>query len=197
MAQDQVSNSPNAQAGLLAQRLRSPRQLRTELQSLVVKELLGPRGGPVEEFDERPRDRYLIGMLAAKNKLIPAAEMDALAEDGEASGEDGATDDTPPAADSLFPSSIGLTCTVDGQAEQLLVTARWRRYLGEKSETLTTEKGNPAVVWKRYPKGNIARKVPLAEGDLAAPVLDPNQPEVYLQGQVRRLEGDWIVSLFW
>ena len=33
-------------------------------------------------------------MIAPKNKLIRAAEMDPLAEDGEGSVEDGATDDS-------------------------------------------------------------------------------------------------------
>ncbi len=185
------------QPGMLAQRVPAPRQLRAELEDLVAKELLGPRGGPEEEvIDGRIQDRYLIGMLAPKNKFVRASEMDSLAEDGEGSVEDGATDDSALPTDTLYPSSIGLTCTVHGEATQLLVTARWGRYAREKSKTATTAQGNPTTVWKRYPMGNVGKVIALAEGDIAAIAVDPNQPEVYVQGLVRKLEGDWIVSLF-
>jgi len=74
--------------------------LRAELDALVAKELFGPRGGPEEEATEdRVRDRYLVGMLAPKNKLLRAAEMDTLADDGDGTVEDGATDDSVPAVD--------------------------------------------------------------------------------------------------
>ena len=127
------ADSPAAQPGLLAQRTVGPRQLRAELEDLVAKELLGPRGGPDEEVTEsRLQDRYLVGMLAPKNKLIRAAEMDVLADDGDGSVEEGATDDSALPVDSLYPSSIGLTCTIHSEARQILVTARWGRYAREK-----------------------------------------------------------------
>lgn len=51
------------QPGLLAQRTVGPRQLRAELEDLVGKELLGPRGGPDEEVTEsRLQDRYLADL---------------------------------------------------------------------------------------------------------------------------------------
>lgn len=183
--------------GLLAATIPSPVALRAELEELVLKELLGPRGGPYEEVTEsRLQDRYLVGMLAPKNKVVRAAEMDTLAEDGEGSVEDGTTDDGALPADSLHPSSIGLTCVVQGQTKKILVRARWGRYAREKSETLTTDKGNPTTVWKRYPMGNVSIALSLVEGDIAPLIADPNQPEVIIQGQVRKLEDDWIVSLF-
>lgn len=43
----------------------SPMQLRAALEEMVVKDLLGPAGGPNEEVYERNvRDRYLVGVLA-------------------------------------------------------------------------------------------------------------------------------------
>ena len=43
----------------------SPAALREELQSMVLRDLLGPAGGEDEELDEaRVRERYLVGMLA-------------------------------------------------------------------------------------------------------------------------------------
>ena len=98
--------------------------------------------------------------------------------------------------DSLAPAAIGLTCTVDGACTQLMVTPRWGRYAREKSDTVTTAAGNPKVVWRRYPMGGKALPVPLAEGDVASMPADPGQPDVVVRGRVRRLEGDWVVSLF-
>jgi len=167
------ADSPAVQPGLLAQRTVGPRQLRAELEDLVAKELLGPRGGPDEEVTEsRLQDRYLVGMLAPKNKLIRAAEMDVLADDSEGSVEEGTTDDSALPVDSLYPSSIGLTCTIHSEARQILVNARWGRYAREKSETATTPQGNPTTVWKRHPMGNVGKVIALAEGDIAPMALD-------------------------
>ena len=194
---NETSQIANEVGGLLAQAIPSPTTLRAELEDLVQKELLGPRGGPEEEVkDERLHDRYLVGMLAPKNRRIRAAEMDTLAEDGAGSVEDGATDDSALPADSLYPSSIGLTCTVAGEVAEIVVAAHWGRYLREKSEHLVTDKGNPAMVWKRYPMGRDDLVIPLVEGEVAPIPLDERQPDVVLQGLVRKLDGDWIISLF-
>ena len=47
-------------------RVPSPSELRSELEEMVIRELLGPAGGADEEVHEhlRVRDRYLVGMLA-------------------------------------------------------------------------------------------------------------------------------------
>src|ERR1039458_2832294 len=42
--------------------------LREQLQQTVVNDFLGPAGGPDEELDERPRDRYIVGMLAPRSR---------------------------------------------------------------------------------------------------------------------------------
>lgn len=172
-------------------------QLRAELEELVERELLGPRGGADEEVAEtRVQDRYLVGMLSPRNRRLRANEMDVLADDEFASGEDGATDDVPLPTDSLSPSSIGLTCTIAGDVQSVLVIGRWGRYKRERSKTQVNDKGNPLTVWKRYPMGNVGFPIALVEGDIAPVPLDMSQPEVYLQGRVRKLNGDWVVSLF-
>ena len=44
-------------------------QLRAELESMVIKDLLGPAGGDSEEITERTvRDRYLVGVLSPSRK---------------------------------------------------------------------------------------------------------------------------------
>ena len=63
----------------------------------------------------------------------------------------------------MFPSALGLTFAVDGDAAGLLVTARWGRYLREKrgegaevedaEDTGAAPAGRPHWVWQRYPFG--------------------------------------------
>jgi hypothetical protein len=52
--------------------LPSPTKIREELEQMVLKDLLGPVGGPEEEIDEPSvRDRYLVGMLRPSGKNSP------------------------------------------------------------------------------------------------------------------------------
>ena len=181
----------------LAAFLPSPTVLRAELEDLVVKELLGPAGGADEEVDEsRVSDRYLVGILAPRRTVVRAAESDSLAADGAGTVEDGNADDLALPMDSLAPAAIGLTCTVRGDCAALAVTPRWGRYARERSATATTPTGNPKMVWKRYPMGGKPLKVTLTEGDITATPADAEQPDVVLRGRVRKLDGDWVVSLF-
>jgi hypothetical protein len=184
-------------AGTLAAALPSSVQLRAELEDLVVRELLGPAGGPEEEVDEtRISDRYLLGILAPRRTLVRASEGDSLAADGAGTVEDGAADDLALPMDSLAPAAIGLTCTVRGDASSLTVVGRWGRYSREKSESLSTAAGNPKAVWCRYPMGGKAHILPLQEGAIQALALDEEQPDVVLQGRVRKIHGNWVVSVF-
>ena len=116
----------STQLPLLAASVPTPVQLRAELEDLVERELLGPRRGPEEEIvDGGVQDAYLVGMLAPRNRRLKAGEMDSLAADGAGTVEDGNSDDVSIPADSLAPSSIGLSCTVAGDTQTLLITARW------------------------------------------------------------------------
>lgn len=181
----------------LATELKRPTVLRAELEDLVIRDLLGPAGGPDEEVDEpRVSDRYLVGTLAPKRTVVRAAESDPLASDGAGTVEDGNADDVTLPIDSLAPAAIGLTCTVSGSSTQLAVTPRWGRYAREKSATVTTDKGNPKAVWKRYPMGGQPVVIDLAQGDIQARPADPTQPDVVIRGRARKLDGDWVVSLF-
>jgi hypothetical protein len=54
-------------------------KIRAELEQMVLKDLLGPVGGPEEEIDEPSvRDRYLVGMLALKRQELSPEEFDEL-----------------------------------------------------------------------------------------------------------------------
>ena len=170
--------------------------VRAELLDAVLLDLLGPAGGPDEELDERNvRDRYLVGMLAPKRQELSPEEFDELAQGGVGSTEDGATDFTAPPAKTMFPSSFGLTFCVDKEAEALQITARWGQYLRERSETLTKDSGDHKLVWKRHPRGDTSKPMPLQAGRFNwKPV--PDIPEVYVQGLVRERGDHWSVTLF-
>src|SRR5204863_3984657 len=96
---------------------------------LVVRDILGPAGGPAEIIDEPTvRGRYLVGMLAPRSSSGIPEEYDD-ADPGGADTEDG-TADAPAskAATAMLPSSIGLTFAVAADTTALCVTARWGRY---------------------------------------------------------------------
>jgi hypothetical protein len=182
----------------LASSVPTPMALRAELEELIRADLLGPAGGENEELPRElgaPRDRYLLGMLAPRRLRLRASENDVLAEGGDEGSEDGAADDSGLATDSLMPSSIGLSCTVDGQAKHLRVSAHWGHYERLRSESQTTPTGQPAMAWKRSPRGADI-DLTLAAGEIGPMPLDVAQPGVVLRGDVRRLGADWLISLF-
>src|SRR5438309_7294794 len=114
--------------GLLTS-LPSPTKIREELERMVVRDLLGPVGGPEEEIDEPSvRDRYLVGMLAPKRQELSPEEFDELPQGGSGSAEDGTAETTSPATKTMFPSSFGMTFCVGLDARALQVSARWGHY---------------------------------------------------------------------
>ena len=91
----------------------SPTKIREELERMVLKDLLGPVGGPEEEIDEPSvRDRYLVGMLAPKRQELSPEQFDELPQGGSGSVEDGATESSSPTTKTMFPSSFGMTFCV-------------------------------------------------------------------------------------
>ena len=165
---------------------------------MVLNDLLGPAGGPEEEIDEsHVSDRYLVGMLAPHQQRLDPEEFDELAAGGDDTTEDGPADVNTPQASTLFPSSFGMTFCVTGDATALTVTARWGRYARERSQTLVHDKTDePRLVWKRKPLEGTSQPIPLREGQMAPWVVMPEQPEVVIQGTMRKNGNNWIVTLF-
>jgi len=96
-------DSNKAEREPLETQIPSPLQLRTELEEMVRRDLLGPAGGPHEEVDERNvRGRYIVGLLAPRGQSI-------LPVGGSADDQDGKTDTAILQTASMLPSSIGLT----------------------------------------------------------------------------------------
>lgn len=169
------------------------REIRDELQRLVLADLLGPLGGDDEEFSgENPIDRYPLGRLAPRGEVLEPDDQDAL--DLADAGDPNETDPEPsaPNVPSLNPAAMGFTAHIDGAADQLSVTAAWARYeftASEREETLGKR------LWRRVRQGGTV-SLPLTEGLLAPVRPDPDQPEVVVRGRARRHDGNWLVSLF-
>lgn len=176
----------------------SKRALRDELERVVLQDLLGPAGGIDEEIAENSvRDRYLVGMLAPHGEQLEPEEDDELAVTAAGTPEEGQADVNTTAARSMSPSSFGMTFTVTGDVTAIVVTARWGRYHKERSETLVTPKtGAPKMVWRREQIEAVSPPIHLSVGPLTNWQPYDEQPEVYVRGLVRQLDGDWIVTLF-
>src|SRR5260370_33380982 len=102
---------------------------REEGERMVVRDLLGPVGGPEEEVDEPSvRDRYLVGMLAPRRQELSPEEFDELPQGGSGPVEDGTAESTSPANKTMFPSSFGMTFCVCLDTQALQITARWGDY---------------------------------------------------------------------
>lgn len=198
----------------------SPLQLRDELEEMVLKELLGP-GSEEEEIIESPGTRYFVGVLAPRKRARAAAapagpvvvplspdrdddeeadgeilDGDELALGGRDTSQDGTTDQAPAQDKALIPSSFGMTFCVDLEAREIDVSAAWGQYVKQPSEYLVSEKtGNPRRVWKRYPRGGTHR-LTITDGPIARISVDPDCPEVVVQGLARKRPDHWCITLF-
>ena len=190
--------------------LPSQHQLRAELETMVLGDLLGPAGGQDEELTERNvRDRYLVGILAPSRAAGAAAKTavdeeedediplipDELSEGGNDTADDGKTDADTPVTVAHLPSSFGMTFCVDGEAKSIKVTGLWGQYKREKRVDQTDHKGNTLLVWKRYPRGG-SFEIPLKEGPIKPGTPDPEFPNIYVQGQIRQRNTHCVVTLF-
>ncbi len=203
----------------------SPLELRDQLQQMVIKDLLGPAGGP-EEIIEEPtvRGRYILGLLAPRGQSTVPDEQDELAVDGSIATQDGKPASPVPQASSMLPSSIGITFSVAPDAEAIQVTARWGRYYRapldippevgeatggeppEPNEVDATDDGaaapEPAAparvkhIWKRKQIEGISDRIPLKAGPIGPWCPDPSNQEVYVRGLARRRADAWAVTLF-
>ncbi len=175
----------------------TPSALRAEFEAMVVRDLLGPAGGPDEEVDESSvRSRYVLGALAPQRQRIEPEQDDELAPEDQGSGEDGKTDSTALQGVSLFPSSFRLTFSVAGDAPGFRITATWGWYQRRTSELQADEAGRPRRVWKRSPVEMTSPTMNLVEGPIPPWEVTPLQPGVVVQGLIRRRADTWIVTVF-
>lgn len=122
--------------------------LRGELVDLVVGELCGPAGGEDEVLvgRQRPRDRYLAGVIAPPWRATRPRRDETLTGADADNEDDGDTEEA--AARSTMPSSIGLTCHVAHGTPALVVRASWGRY----ERVPDPDEDRPDLVWRRMPE---------------------------------------------
>ncbi len=186
----------------------SDMKIREEFRQMFVGDLLGPAEGEHEKvYEPNVRNRYLVGVLAPRHPLeeglfaagkedegeedVPVIP-DELSEGGADSIDDGKTDKDVPVAYARFPSSFGITFCVAGDALAIRVEAEWGQYLKEEEED---KDGKPVRFWKRYPRGGTL-DIKLKTGEIKRQSSDPEIPDVYVQGRIRKRDDFFIVSLF-
>src|SRR4051812_46410003 len=192
--------------------VKTPRQLRAEVEQLIRDDLIGPLAGDEEELLEAPVDRYLLGLLAPRFNLSspatgPRGENGAASEEGSImadaqpddslaggsinsdSDEEGSAEDRPPAADQLVPSAFGLTFAVEADCAELTLEASWGAYLPHTSDEKLDWAGRPARVWLRRPCGGQVTIAVDREGPIGPVVPDDGEPEVVVRGIARDREG--------
>src|SRR5688500_12340452 len=181
----------------LAESVPSAYDIRTKLESAIVNDLLGPAGGAEEEvFEQNVTDRYLVGMLAPKQTTFEVQESDddyALA--GDDTAQDGKVETDVPIAQTMFPSSMGMTFSVRGDVKQFIVSCVWGQYDRVRSRTVIQKEGRGELCWRRTPIKS-STVITLDEGPIEPWIIDPKYDEVYVQGITRKQGDDWIVTLF-
>jgi hypothetical protein len=168
--------------------------LRAELEDMVLKDLLGPAGGPDEIVEEDVvRRRYILGLLGPKGQSAVPDEDDGLAIGGAGTDQDGkAASPIAPTA-SMLPSSFGLTFSVGAQTETIQVTVRWGYY---RRVSQTDAAGESKRVWQRTPIEGTSDPIPLKVGKTKRWYPDPENEKVFVGGLIRKYDSSWTITLF-
>lgn len=166
-----------------------------------IEGLSGPLAEDASNIEEEPTD---LDIHSGRHE--PGAEFDSTS--GRVTPDDSAGDEIEAASNqSLVPSSFGMTFCVAGDVKAVELEARWGRYerdydteiykIRRNRETGEQEDGPRARVWQRIPCGGKLT-LPLQEGVIANVGLDPENPEVRLQGTIRPLNkgGDRLITVF-
>ena len=130
-----------------------------------------------------------------RRRVVAPEEQDDLAVAGVDSAEEGAAESLAQTA-TFYPASFGLTFCVTGETRALRVRASWGRYQRVPSATLLNKSGNPKLIWRREPMGEVIDALPLRAGPIDPIAPDFRQPEVIVRGLIRRLGAHWIITLF-
>lgn len=177
------------------------RQIRAELERLVVEDLYGPADGDEHEelpSGERPVDRYILGRLAPNGALIQPEEQDGLADSGVFDSDEpdvddtGSTDPDAPAAPSMFCSAHGFTVCVEPQTTRLHARASWARYISVDNP----DPEKQGKIYRREPHRGETEIPVDRDGEFGPFDLDPDQPGVCVRGRVRTYGGLRLVTVF-
>lgn len=143
-------------------------KVRDELQKYIADDLLGPWGGPAETLhrdSSGPGERYIVGRIGPRHDNSAGGDphdVEPQSMDSELGGDSEPSDPElqdrlTPQAGKLWPSSMGLSCTVAGDTHALSVAASWGLYRRTQE---VGDDGIPHSVWSREP-AHVEQEVPL------------------------------------
>lgn len=151
------------------------------------------------------KDEKVVDLEPHTGRHDPGSDFDSAT--GRVDAESDAADEVDASNNqSLVPSSFGMTFCVDGDVASLRVVAEWGRYERLEDHEYTRKRKDPETgeeketkckVWQRIPSGG-SFELPLVEGLISPLAPDPENPEVVVQGHVRKPNenGDRLVTLF-
>lgn len=154
----------------------------------------GPTDEDIRKAEESPDENKNGNEDHAEHDEIRTPATDIAEEEPEEDVED-ALDVT--RSNSLVPSSMGLTFSIDATLPDVEVEVSWGSYYRTRSETaFHPGTGTPLNCWKRIPFGG-RKTLALAEGAIEAYNPDGRIGTVWIIGNVSRPVGDSrLVTLF-
>ena len=91
---------------------------------------------------------------------------------------------------------MGLSALFDLDIKTLLIDSAWGRYLRIASEQQVKRDGTPALVWKRQPMPGQPLTIPVQVGPFGPLAPHPDQPEVVIEGRLRKTPHGWLLTVF-
>ena len=64
-----------------------------------------------------------------------------------------------------------------------------------REDRIDERTGKPIRVWQRYNRGGVI-EIPLKNGPIKATAPDAQFGDIYVQGQIRKRDAHWVVTLF-
>jgi hypothetical protein len=166
-------------------------EVRDRLTHALRLDLIGPEPGEpqISEILAIPPSRwYLTGFLVPWNAPVSQkqdegdtqGELD-LGDAGSGGDEDDSTPEPPAARRGHFPSSIGLSVLVSGEAQDLRITARWGDY------TPVEQDGKPTGEWQRHEREEMVSVRLSGHKVHPSPALVTNSDGLEIITSVRRV----------
>ena len=95
----------------------------------------------------------------------------------------------------LRPTSIGLTFSMDPDAESFCIHAEWGTYTRIAIDVEEDDQIKQKPAWQRIPHQFTSEPIPLKKGAITK-IYPEEDVDVYFQGMIRQREDSWIVTLF-
>lgn len=102
-------------------------QIRDRLLKRLEQELLGPKDGSNEVFQELPTNRYILGILFPASTSVDSDQEDESNSDADVT-DDASSVSFLPVSDRMCPSSLGMSFVIDKKSKEFDVEINWAFY---------------------------------------------------------------------